>query len=161
MNLDELTNLCQPYLKNYLITDYGLRITDYKFDYLKSIVGLEQERLKKLSEIGERTKYFFIKPEYQPELLIWKKSNAKTIKERLEFLKDYLPQIPDENWTRETIEQALIEEIKHKGYSNGEVLWPMRVVLSGIDKSPSPFEIAEVLGKKETLARIKEAVGKL
>ena len=161
MNLDELTNLCQPYLKNYLITDYGLRITDYKFDYLKSIVGLEQKRLKKLSEIGERTKYFFVKPEYQPELLVWKKSNAKTIKERLEFLKDYLPQIPDENWTRETIEQALIEEIKHKGYSNGEVLWPMRVVLSGIDKSPSPFEIAEVLGKKETLARIKEAVGKL
>ncbi|PJA92353.1 glutamate--tRNA ligase [Candidatus Kuenenbacteria bacterium CG_4_9_14_3_um_filter_39_14] len=173
-NLDELTELCLPYLNPLLPESKSAsgRLDEWtptnvggrgggRYDYLKSIVGLEQERLKKLSEIGERTKYFFVKPEYQPELLIWKKSDAKTIKERLEFLKDYLSQIPGENWTRETVGEALVEKIKHKGYTNGEVLWPMRVALSGLDKSPSPFEIAEVLGKKETLARIKEAVNKL
>ncbi|MEK9185871.1 MAG: hypothetical protein AAB863_03790 [Patescibacteria group bacterium] len=41
------------------------------------------------------------------------------------------------------------------------MLWPLRVALSGLDKSPGPIEILEVLGKKESLARIKIAIGKV
>jgi glutamyl/glutaminyl-tRNA synthetase len=39
----------------------------------------------------------------------------------------------------------------------GKLLWPLRVALSGRDKSPGPFEIADILGKKEVLKRIKNA----
>ena len=43
----------------------------------------------------------------------------------------------------------------------GDILWPMRYALSGQEKSPDPFQLAEIFGKKETLARISLAVEKL
>ncbi|MDP2930584.1 MAG: glutamate--tRNA ligase, partial [bacterium] len=39
----------------------------------------------------------------------------------------------------------------------GRLLWPLRVALSGREKSPGPFEIAEILGKEKTLKRIEQA----
>jgi len=68
---------------------------------------------------------------------------------------DFLATVPEENWTRNSLQDVVVEEIKRRGYGNGDTLWPMRVALSGEEKSPSPFEIAEVLGKSETLERIK------
>ncbi len=159
--VEELTKLCQPYLEAYLQEHYQLDLDKFDFDYLKLVVGLEQERLRKLSEIGEKTKYFFVEPDYPASLLIWKKSDAATTLQRLKFLIDYLQQAPEENWTRQALEEALIEEIKYQGFTNGDTLWPMRVALSGEERSPSPFEIAEVLGKQKTLARLQAAVSKL
>jgi len=160
-DLTELTELCQPYLTEYLKTNYKLPISNFQDDYIKLVVGLEQERLKKLSEIGENTKYFFITPDYNPKLLIWKKADQAITKSRLEFLIKYLTEVPKENWTRQTLEEALIAEIKQQEFSNADTLWPLRVALSGQEKSPSPFEIAEVLGQAETLKRLQTAVKKL
>ena len=128
---------------------------------MKNVVELEQARLKKLSEIGERTKYFFVKPEYKASLLVWKKLNKPETKKRLEFLIDYLAKVPKENWTRAALEESLLEAIKLRGFGNGDTLWPMRAALSGEQKSPSPFEIAEVLGQEETLERLKQAAERL
>lgn len=153
-DLTQLTRLCQPYFDPAHVKTYG-------FDYLKRILGIEQERLKKLSEIGPRTKYFFASPDYQAELLIWKKSDKDTALQRLDFLIKYLPEIPDKNWTRSTLEETLLEEIKRLNYTNGDVLWPMRTALSGEKNSPSPFEIAEVLGKEESIQRLTTATNKL
>ncbi len=162
-SLDELTEMCLPYFQQ-VYPDSALGSAEEgshgasSFEYLKSIVGLEQERLKKLSEIGERTKYFFARPKVDPKMLIWKKSTPEETQERLKFLVEFLATVPEANWTRNTLEEILIEEIKKRGYGNGDTLWPMRVALSGEEKSPSPFEIAEVLGKEETLERIKIAI---
>ncbi len=154
-NLDELTELCLPYLKVvYPERSEGSHGAS-SFEYLKSIVGLEQERLKKLSEIGERTKYFFVRPTVDPQMLVWKKSTPEETQERLKFLLEFLATVPEENWTRNSLQDVVVEEIKRHGYGNGDTLWPMRVALSGEEKSPSPFEIAEVLGKEETIERIK------
>jgi glutamyl-tRNA synthetase len=149
--IDELTELCLPY--------FDSAITD-KFDkeFIESVVGLEQERLKKLSDIGDKTKYFFETPKVDQKMIVWKKSDEATTKERIKFLIDYLSEVPNENWTRNSLEKSLIEKIKQEGLNNGEVLWPMRVALSGQEKSPSPFEIAEVLGKEETLNRLKSSI---
>ncbi len=157
-SLDELTKLCEPYLKTYLQKKYRLDLNEFDFDYLKLVVGLEQQRLKKLSEIGERTEYFFVEPDYPSDLLVWKKSDAATARQRLAFLIDFLEKVPAENWTRQTLEDALLDEIKRQNFSNGDTLWPMRVALSGAERSPSPFEIAEVLGKAKTLQRLNKAV---
>ena len=54
-----------------------------------------------------------------------------------------------------------MEMIKKENLDNGTTLWPMRVALSGLEKSPGPFEIAGVLGQKETLSRLNSAVRKL
>jgi len=160
-NLNELTKLCKPYLKKYLQEKHKLALDNFQDDFIQLVVGLEQERLKKLSEIGENTKYFFITPEYDTKLLIWKKSDQVTTKSRLEFLIEYLTEVPQYNWTRATLEEALIAEIKQQGFSNADTLWPMRVALSGAERSPSPFEIAEVLGQAKTIERLKIAVKKL
>lgn len=124
------------------------------FEYLKKIVGLEQERLKKLSEIGELVDFFFKdKLDYKPDLLIWKKMNLADVKKNLKLTKEVLSQ--QEKFNRADLEKAL-KPLTEK-YGNGEILWPLRVALSGKKASPGPFEIMEVLGKQKTLKRIKQA----
>ena len=66
-----------------------------------------------------------------------------------------------QRWNKADLENNIGEWIKEKGYSNGGVLWPMRVALSGQSNSPGPFEIAEVLGQEESLRRISLAIDKI
>jgi glutamyl/glutaminyl-tRNA synthetase len=151
------------------------------FEYLKKIVGLEQNRMKKLSEIGELTKNFFIdKLEYETELLRWKKVDLKMILENLKLSKNELEKIQDvefvqlENlatynkekvkpiptgFTKENLEKILMDLTKKTGV--GDLLWPLRVALIGQKFSPGPFEIAEILGKKKCLERIDLACKKI
>ncbi|MBL7155424.1 MAG: glutamate--tRNA ligase [Candidatus Portnoybacteria bacterium] len=143
MDLDKLTEKCLPYLEKKV-----------DFDYAKKIVALEQERLKKLSEIGELTRFFFLdKLDYQPELLIWKKMTLKQVKNNLDILEKTLSKMV--KFDRKSLERALMPLAKKHG--SGELLWPLRVALTGQKASPSPFEIAEILGKEKTLKMIKEA----
>jgi glutamyl-tRNA synthetase len=58
----------------------------------------------------------------------------------------------------EVVVRAIIEQ---KGWKNGDTLWPLRVALSGMKQSPSPFELLWAYGKQRSLARIDEALGKL
>ena len=158
-NLDELTELCLPYLNTENTGNKKTQKT--QSEYLKKVVALEQERLKKLSDIGERTKYFFQRPEIDPKMLVWRKSTLADAKEKLQFLAAELEKVPDENFTRSALEQFIKGLIEAEKFDTGAVLWPMRVALSGEEKSPSPFEIAEVLGKEESLRRIKKGSEKI
>ena len=159
-NLDELVKLCMPYLKDN-IKKSTIENRQSKI-YLKKVVALEQERLKKLSEIGELTKFFFVdKLEYPAELLIWKKMTLTQVKQNLEKIYELLEKIPEENWTNDSIEEDLKSYIEAKNERVGEYLWPLRVALTGRKASPPPFDVAEILGKIESLKRIKEAFNKL
>jgi len=64
-------------------------------------------------------------------------------------------------WDKPNLEKEILQFIKDKKLTNGEALWPLRVALSGQENSPGPFEIAAILGKQESLRRIKAAVDKL
>ncbi len=185
-DLDELTKLCIPYLEKYGLIDITLssrpkrsevegsldyskatfknKITGEKveYKYIKNVVELEQERLKKLSDIGEAVEYFFKEDlEYDGELLVWKKIDAKQTKENLWRVYELLEKIPEKSWTNDSIGEALLDYIKKVEVGNGDYLWPMRVALSGRKASPGPFDIAEVLGREETLKRIKGAIKKV
>jgi glutamyl-tRNA synthetase len=150
MKIKELTKLCLPYLK------------DINPKLAEKIVAVEQKRLKKLSDISENTEFFHKEPEYKPELLIWKKSNKEATLENLIKLEDFIITLKDKDFsTIKTLEEKIITWIKKENYGVGDMLWPMRVALSGQQNSPSPFEIAWVLGKKETLKRINQAQNKL
>ncbi len=143
MDLNELTKKCLPYLEKKI-----------DFDYAKKIVALEQERLKKLSQIGELTKFFFLdKLDYQPELLIWKKMTLKEVKNNLDILDETLSKMA--KFDRKSLQDMLMPLIKKHG--PGELLWPLRVALTGQKASPPPIEIAEILGKERTLKKIREA----
>ena len=156
MDLDELTKKCLPYLhQGQSLKSLGT-VPD-NFEYLKKIVALEKERLKKLSEIGELTKFFFVdKLDYPAELLIWKKLSLEEVKNNLEILEKALVKISD--FDKKTLESALTPLTEKHGV--GDLLWPLRVALTGEKASPGPYEVMEVLGKERTLKRIEEAVGK-
>ncbi len=128
-------------------------------EFVLKILKLEQERLKKLSEIGERVKYFFDEPLYDPTLLVWKKSEPSVIKENLKKLYEFLQSNP-------TDEATIKKFIETNNLKNGEVLWPLRVALSGLEASPGPFEIMDAFqslpnGKEIILSRIQKACDKL
>ncbi|MFH1745296.1 MAG: glutamate--tRNA ligase [bacterium] len=155
-SLDELVELCRPYL-----TENLKNTAEYKKEdkFIKNVLRTEHERLKMLSEVGELTKFFFdIEIKYAPELLVWKKSTKEEVKNNLSVINELLQKIPEENWTTSSIEELLIGHIKAKEEKVGPYLWPMRAALTGREASPSPFEVAEVLGKKESSERIKKGI---
>lgn len=130
---------------------------EINFDYLKKIVAIYQERLKKLSEITELTDFFFKdKLEYDKKLLKWKDMSDEEIKDVLDKLVNILSEIKERDWDKKTLENVLMLEAEKVG-DRGKVLWPLRVVLTGKETSAGPFEIAEILGKEKTLKRLKEA----
>lgn len=146
----ELTDLCIPF--------FGADASEKDRAYLEKVVALEQPRLKKLSEIGERTAYFFSPPEYDKESLRWKAMTDQEIGASLDraknLLADYSPPIIKEN-----LEKIFLDAIGDG--DKGILLWPLRVALSGKKASPGPFEIMEILGMEESLARIRAAQAKL
>lgn len=177
--LDELTILCLPYLeKNGLIKKIpntnppiGRQIPNLKFliintkekvgfEWLKKVIALEQERMKKLSEISELANFFFVeKLDYDSELLRWKKQNDQEIIKNLTLAEKELIKIKEKDFKREKIEKILMTLTKDTGV--GELLWPFRVALTGRKASPGPFEVAEVLGKRRVLDRIKRAIDRI
>lgn len=177
---DEITSLAIPYLieaglikpifrsKQYppayggyvLEQEYIINKTKEKIsaDKLKKIICLEQERMRKLSEVGEMTEFFFSEPKYKPELLKWKTMGKKEIVDSLDESYSILCDVKETNFKADKLKEILMSEADKFGSGDrGKLLWPMRAALSGRDKSPGPFEIAEILGKEETLKRIKKA----
>jgi len=160
MSLEKLTKLCLPFMgENLKLTRNIIKQSD---DFIEKVVSLEQERLKKLSEIGELTEFFFKDGlNYETKLLIWKKLDAKQIKENLQVIYDLLEKIADNDWLKENLEKDIIDYLKNNQFKVGDYLWPARVALTGREASPGPFEVAEVLGKEESLKRINFAAKKL
>lgn len=153
-SLDDFYQLCLPYLKQQIQSPL---LTDEA--YVKRVIKLEQERIKTLSEIGEYTKYFFAETlHYDPSLLIWKNLSKESIKDNLQLLISKLQLINADAWTKKELEALIIPWIKAQGKNNGDVLWPMRAALTGEKFSPSPFEVADVLGNKRSIARLQAAV---
>lgn len=95
--------------------------------------------------------------EYDGQELIWKKSNKESTVKVLETLIERFKDLDESQFVRAEMEQSTIEWIATTEWGNGDVLWPMRYALSGEKKSPSPFELAEILGKSETVARLQKA----
>jgi len=142
----------------FVVKEYEICATKEKisFDFVKKAVALERERAKTLSEIGESIKFFFELPEYDKELLRWKEAADEQIKNALQKLAQILENISEKSFTKEKLQVSIMPEAEKQG-DRGMMLWPMRAALSGLKASPGPFEIAEVLGKEKTLARIRNA----
>jgi glutamyl-tRNA synthetase len=99
--------------------------------------------------------------EYETDKLIWKKSTKDATIEIFAALIPELENIPEDDYIVEVIDPKIRQWIAAKGWGNGDVLWPMRYSLSGVPQSPSPFELAELLGKAETIRRLEKAQERL
>lgn len=150
--LDELVELAISYLPIEPPLRGGARLL------VAEVVKLEQERLKKLSDLTESTEFFFKQPHYHAEILVWKKMPKKDVANSLTGLREFLTQY-DGAWDAATLEKEVKAWITLGGRGVGQTLWPMRVALSGQEASPPPFDIAAILGKEETLKRLEYALG--
>ena len=88
------------------------------------------------------------------------KTNAET---SLAVLKEVLPVLEaQEDYSNDALYGRLVEFVKENGYKNGYVMWPIRTAVSGKQMTPAgATEIMEVIGKEESLARIRSAIEKL
>ena len=175
LSLDELVKRAVPFLiRDGLISDdfsaqgacpseAGRRRGPTSgWEYIKKILSLEQSRLKKLGEIGERVSYFFKIPEYKPELLVWRDMLFKDVFASLKVSLNTIFQISDIDFNQKNLEKILLKEAERaKNKDKGRLLWPLRAALTGLEASPGPFEILEILGKKESIKRIEAAIKKL
>jgi glutamyl-tRNA synthetase len=161
MDLTELTLKSLPFLENNNLVNEKLDVNNEKFEWIKKIITLEKERISTLSELPEAVKFIFKLPDFETKLLIWKKSTLEITKNNLQKLEECLKAIGADDWNLAKLSERVGEWIKENNLTNGEVLWPMRVALSGQQNSPGPYEIADVLGKDESLTRIKKAISKI
>jgi nondiscriminating glutamyl-tRNA synthetase len=131
-------------------------------DLLSKILTVEKDRLNVLNEILERAPMYTATPEYDAEILVWKKSDKADAIAQLTAVKVLLESLGDETFKSvELIEVAVKEYITSNELGNGNVLWPMRVALSGQQNSPGPFDMTWVLGKEEALKRLILALERL
>ena len=104
--------------------------------------------------------YLFALPEYDPKLLIpvpkeGKALTSKKVLKHLEWIHSAIEKLPEENFSKENVKEALWTYADKEG--RGNVLWPLRIALSGKEKSPDPFTLSDILGKTEVLRRLMEA----
>ncbi len=129
-------------------------------DKFTKAVDLEKERLKHLSDFKSVAEFLFEPKDYPATLLIWKGTAKAVISDNLSFMLSVIKTIPNhELWSRETVDKYVMSVASQRG--RGEVLWPLRVALSGEEASPGPVEILYVLGKEESIKRVEAALEKL
>jgi glutamyl/glutaminyl-tRNA synthetase len=116
-------------------------------------------RAGKLSELPALLDFYFQLPDYPAELLRWQGITLEATADNLRAGRVLVEAIAETDFTKQRLEDNLLEQIPQE--KRGDILWPLRVALSGKTASPSPFEIMAVLGKQESLRRIDLALAKI
>ncbi len=130
-------------------------------DY-RRLAELMQSRTEVFSRIPDMVAFLAVLPDYELSLFENKKqkSSLETAKEVLPLCLDLLKALPE--WTESAIHDAIMAKIPEWGKKNGTVLWALRIAISGQMSTPGgAFEIAYLLGRDETLARIEKALARL
>ena len=152
MDVDAFYELAEPYIRRTVTKDYDL----------KKIAGLVQTRIEIFPDIAGHIDFFEELPEYDTALYAHKKmkTNEQT---SLAVLKEILPVLEaHKDYSNDALYAALSAFVKEHGYKNGYVLWPIRTAVSGRQTTPGgATEIMEILGKEESLARIRRGIEKL
>jgi len=163
-NDDKLDWINKEHIKKLSQEELKDKIFEYLPDSLKieKIIPIISERISKFGDIKEMIEkgeldFFYKTPKYEKEKLIFKGTPIQKIFLNLEDAYNALSEIKEDDFILENIKLILMKIADEKG-SRGELLHPIRFALSGLDKSPDPFIIAEILGKNETLSRLQKAI---
>ena len=129
---------------------------------LKKIADLVKTRIEIFPDINDMIDFFQELPDYDVAMYTHKKMKTNS-ENSLEVLKDVLPLFEaSDDYSREGVEKLLMDYIHGRGIKNGLGLWPVRTALSGKQSTPGgAYEIAEIIGKEETISRIKVGISKL
>ncbi len=122
-------------------------------------IAVTKERMKSLTDFQKEAGFVFAVAEYPATMLVWKSATVPQTITRLEYVHALLTKDDGVVFPSEHTATALMEYANKEG--RGDVLWPLRVALSGREASPGPAELLRILGKDESVRRIADAVQKL
>ena len=149
MDFDAFYEKALPYIKEVITKDYDL----------KKIAKMVQTRIEIFPDIKDHIDFFEELPEYDVAMYTHKKmkTNAET---SLEVLQEILPILEaQEDYSNDALYATLLKYVEEKGCKNGYVMWPIRTAVSGKQMTPGgATELMEVLGKEESLARIRKGI---
>ncbi len=149
MDFDAFYEKALPYIKEVITKDYDL----------KKIAKMVQTRIEIFPDIKNHIDFFEELPEYDVAMYTHKKmkTNAET---SLEVLQEILPILEaQEDYSNDALYATLLKYVEEKGCKNGYVMWPIRTAVSGKQMTPGgATELMEVLGKEESLARIRKGI---
>lgn len=131
---------------------------------LNEISGLLQARTELFTDIPESVDFIDTLPEYDIALYTHKKmkTNPENSLDSLKAVLPVLEAIDETDWTIDNIHEKLFELIAEKGVKNGIILWPLRVAVSGKSFTPGGgIEICHIIGKTDSIERIKKGIEKL
>ena len=152
MDNERFYEMAIPYIREVVTKDYDLR----------KIADLVKTRIEVFPDIAEKIDFFEDLPDYDIEMYTHKK--MKTNSEiSLAVLKDLLPRFEAlDDYSIAGIEKVCMDYIAEKEVKNGICLWPLRTAVSGKQMTPGgAYEIMEILGKEESLRRIRVGIAKL
>ncbi len=152
MDAEQYYELALPYVQKVVTKPYDLKV----------IADLVKTRIETLCDIAEKIDFFEELPEYDVEMYTHKKMKTNS-ENSLEVLKELLPRFEAlEDYSIAAIEALLMEYVAEKGIKNGVALWPVRTAVSGKQMTPGgAYEIMSILGKEESLRRIRIGIEKL
>ena len=149
MDFDRFYQMAEPYIKEVVTKDYDL----------KKIATLVKTRIEVFPDIKDHIDFFEQLPEYDIAMYTHKKmkTNAETA---LEVLTEILPRLEaQDDYSNDALYAMLCDYVAEKGCKNGYVMWPIRTAVSGKQMTPGgATEIMEILGKEESLARIRKGI---
>ena len=149
MDFDALYEMAEPYLKEVITKDLDL----------KKIAALVKTRIEVFPDIAELVDFFNELPEYDTAMYVHKK--MKTNEESsLEVLKELLPIFEAlDDYSNDSLYNTLLDYVAKKECKNGYAMWPVRTAVSGKQMTPAgATEIMEVIGKEESLKRIRKGI---
>ena len=152
MDFDRFYKLAEPYLKKVITKPYDL----------KKIANMVKTRIEVLPDIEGHIDFFEAMPEYDISMYNHKKMKS-TPETSLMVLNDVIPLLEaQDDFSNDALFETLKKYGEEKTYKTGFIMWPIRTALSGREMTPAgATEIMEVLGKDESLKRLKAAVEKL
>ena len=149
MDFDKFYERALPYIKAVITKDLDF----------KKIAAMVKTRIEVFPDIAEHIDFFEKLPEYDVAMYTHKKmkTNAET---SLEVLTEVLPRLEaQEDYSNDALYAMLCEYVAEKGVKNGYVMWPIRTAVSGKQMTPGgATELMEILGKEESIARIKKGI---
>lgn len=168
-NLEKLDWLNEHYLRALKDEDYLALVHPFIEDktddhqFADRALLLVRDRVTLPSQVADLTASFFKEDlDFSDVSLTWKTQTKEEAVTRLKGVQDLLMRISEDEFirpgSRTEHEKTIKAFIAEQGWGNGDTLWPLRVALSGEEKSPSPWELLEVLGKKRSLKRIAAAI---
>ena len=149
MDFDDFYIMAEPYIKEVVTKNYDL----------KKIAKMVQTRIEIFPDIKDHIDFFEELPEYDVAMYTHKKmkTNSET---SLEVLSEVLPILEAQcDYSNDALYATLCKYVEEKGCKNGYVMWPIRTAVSGKQMTPGgATELMEVLGKEESIARIKKGI---